>query len=318
MMTRPLSKMAIQKWRGRVLFCILLLVFGLLFSYQKQLPDSYVGKDVSQILAAIPKGDRERLDFFFHDAIGWDAFGYVLLGEKPMALYVVPEAISPFSSLDAFRHFIIPRRMKSVRGFETWKKYEKFFPTSRFILLYERDALNNLLVLLINKNAFIRKVEQHLEDFQTILHRDIKGEEILVEAQSRPLLTHVLMNHQLLIGILLGYGRENACMFHQKCQLTTEEEKRDFFEKTGLNSAWTAEEFEEFRKQFDSIGWIDTYITGAHIKDLNLMTLPGFAAILNSAETEELRNQYLETKKAIIEFYKDKDFLETTLKLLTS
>ncbi len=300
------------------MYVLPLILFLFFFQKQSELPDSYIGKDVSIILAAMPKSDREKLEYFFLELIALGGFGYVLLGEKPMALDVASEKIHPFAGLSGFKHAIIPRRTKSASGFKTWEKYKKFFPTSRFIFLYEKDSRDNLLIILINKNAFIQKIQQHANDFKRILQREVRPEELLKEGISRPLLSDILMNHDTLIGILLGYGRDNAYLFHQKSQLSSDEEIEDFCEKFQFGSVWTDEEFEELRKKFDSVGWISSYITGSHMRNLDLMTLPGFGGVFACPETQHWRKHYLETKKAIIEFYEDKDFLETTLRLLTS
>lgn len=264
----------------------------------------------------MPNSDKERLEYFFRESIGWGCFGYALLGQKPMALDIVEK--TSFASFSTFKHAISPRRIKYMKGFETWKKYEKFFPMSRFTFLYEKDERDNVLILLINKKSFIQKVRQHAQDFKTILKRETNGETLLEEGARKPLLSSVFMNHEALIGIMLGYGKDNAYFFHQRSQLGSDKEKIEFCEKFQLDSAWTDEEFEEFRKKFASVGWISSYITGSHLNDLELIALPGFLAVFASPETQDLRREYLETKKAIIEYYKDKDFLETTLKLLTS
>ncbi len=235
-----------------------------------------------------------------------------------MAFGITEEKINPFESLSKLRYAIIPRRIKFDRGFETWKKYEKFFPTSRFTFFYEKYRSNDVLITLINKQSFIQKVKQHADDFKTILNREVTGEELLKERTDKRLFSEILMNHDGLIGTLLGYGRDNAFLFHQKSQLPSDQEKRDFFEQSGLDCIWTEEECEDFRKKFESVTWINSYITGSHLKNLDLMTLPSFAVLLSSPETQYWRKHYLETKQIIIEFYKDKDFLEATLKLLTS
>lgn len=48
------------------------------------------------------------------------------------------------------------------------------------------------------------------------------------------------------------------------------------------------------------------------------INLPGFYAIIDHPETLHLKQHYLETKEKMIDYYKDKDFLEATLETLTS
>lgn len=308
---------AFNHYGRRVLICALFLLCFFSFFYHRKLPDSYIGQDVAIILKAMPKSDRNGLEYFLLEFITWNSGGYVLFGEKPMALNVIDEKITPFKSFSEFKTAIIPRRIKLVRGYKTWRKYEKFFPMYKYAFFYEK-ARNGSMFTLVNKSAFIQKVNQYKDNFALILHRVVQGDELLKEGLNKPLISEILCNHDELLGTLLGYGRENAFLFHQRNQLSTEKEMIDFIEKHHFKSAWTDEEFEAFRIQFLNHSWITTYVTGAHLKDFRLMALPGFAAVLDSEETQYWRNHYLQTKAKIIEFYKDKDFLEATLRILTS
>lgn len=264
----------------------------------------------------MPGRDRERLEYFFRESIGWDALGYVLFGNKPMSLGGYDQKIDPFESLSSFYYFISPRRIQFKNGFDTWKKYEKLFPISRFMVLYE-EAPSNVTFMFINKQNFIQAVERHAESFRRILNREVTGEELLKQGTYKPLLTEVLANHDELIGILLGFGQENAHLYHLRSQLISEREKNDFCKRFHFGYPWEKED-EEFEKKFESIGWISAYITGAHLKNLDLITLPGFCAISDHPETLQLKQHYIETKEKIIDYYKDKDFLEATLLMLTS
>ncbi len=311
-----------QSQKKTLLCALLLTILVWFFRKESDLPDDYLGKNVSTILSAMPKSDRKKLEYFFRELIVEDSLGYTLLGEKPMSLLAVEEkVINPFASWSMFRDAIIPRRTRSNRNFLVWKRYEKFFPITRFALFYEKEQQDGRVLTVmtaINKKAFTSVVEKYREDFTQILHCEVTAEYLLEEGMKNPFLAGLLMNHDALIGILLGYGRENAYLFHQKSQFSSQQEKIDFFERSHFDSVWTEEEFEAIRKKYDSVNWISTYITGSHVKNLDLMVLPGFGGLFDSPETRHWRNHYLETRQAIIDYYKDKDFLEATLYLLTS
>lgn len=304
--------------KRRVCCVLFLLLFGF-FSLKKNtdLPNSCAGESILKILKAMPDSDRNSLSYFFRELIIWGNFGYVLFGEKPMALDVIESNINPFADLTQFKLYISPRRIKFINGFKTWKKYEKFFPTSRFVFLYDKDNRNNDQIVLINKAAFIQQIENHIKDFEMVLNQNVSGEKLLNESLHKPLISQVLKNHDGLIGIMLGYGRNNSFLFHQKSQLSSEEDMINFCEKHQLKSAWTDEEFEDYRKKFESVSWISSYITGSHLANIELIALPGFGAVFNSSETQLLRQKYLNTRQFIINHYKNKDFLEVTLKALT-
>lgn len=288
----------------------------------KEISLQKVDDDVAVILQKMPKKDREHLDYFFRELIGWDEFGYVLLGSKPSATAVVTEKFYPFHSYQDFRHAIIPRAWKSKKGYLTWLKYQKYFPTSRFALCYEKfDKFTpgNAIMTLVNKQAFSQLVEEEKELFKQILHREITGTMLLEEAKQRPLLGELLQDNDTLIGLILGYGKENATLYYQRSLLSSDQEKIDFTRANGCGSIWTDEEFEAFRIQFKDESWWQSYVSGSHMmKNPQLITLPGFFARIGSPETEKLRKEYLQTKDAIITHYQGKDFLEETLRLLTA
>jgi hypothetical protein len=151
---------------------------------------SYEGKGVLQILELMPQKDKKRLEYFFRECIACDAMGFVIFGDKPMALSGKDKKISPLNSLSSFVYTMSPRRIRSKNGFDTWKKYEKFFPMKRFVFLYEEtDFEENSLF--INKKSFLQKVEQHANDFKTVLKRNATGEELLREGLNRPFLSEV-------------------------------------------------------------------------------------------------------------------------------
>jgi len=311
-----------MNWKLKIRHGVLLcgLAIGLYIAYchlQKDPPlSSYEGKNITAILNIMPARDKQRLEYFFEELIGWDAFGYVLFGDKPMSLGSCNKKIDPFRCLSSFRYAISPRRIQSKNGFETWRKYEKLFPMSRFVFLYE-ETPSDTTFFFINKKNFIQTVESCKDSFKRILNREVTGEQLLKEGTYKPLLSEVLADNDELMGILFGFGLENARLFHQKSLLASEKEQADFCERFHLGDPWKKEN-EELDKKLDSIGWISAYFTGSHLKNLDLITLPGFHAIIDHPETLRLRQHYLETRQKIIEHYKNKDFLETTLRMLTS
>ncbi|MCB9093418.1 MAG: hypothetical protein H6620_12765, partial [Halobacteriovoraceae bacterium] len=85
-------------------------------------------EDIDKALNKIPKKDQIQLRHFFNMCIGWDEFGYVLLGDKPMALSGFGHVKNPLRSFRALRYALSPRRIKYVNGYRAWKKYENLFP----------------------------------------------------------------------------------------------------------------------------------------------------------------------------------------------
>lgn len=111
----------------------------------------------------------------------------------------------------------------------------------------------------------------------------------------------VLKGHQALMGMVLGYGRENSWLFLENC------EKR---KPPGWDWVWEDEtEYQgkqEPRAQYQS----------STECNLALYSCPSFSGIPTSEESRKLKASYLQTKRRVLTYYKDKDFLEATLSLL--
>jgi hypothetical protein len=304
----------------RFVFPVLLVAIFVFAFFQKGVtPPSYQGKEVSAILETMPKKDRERLEYFFWELFYLDAFGFVLLGDKPMSLGSTERTFSrQEGALEKLTYALSPRRLRYQKGYETWRKYEDLFPISRFCFLYEEQPSGETWFLLVNKKSFVQKVAQHSGDFARILQRKISGEELLEEGKNHPMIREVLMNHDGLFGTLLGYGRDNSHLFHEAFQTMSLEEFEKFCDQRKFDLPFESEFNAIFEKRNRSANWITTYITGSQSKDLDLIFPPAFRALPDDPETLALREAYLQTKKRIIEHYRDKDFLETTLKILIS
>ena len=79
----------------------------------------------------------------------------------------------------------------------------------RFVFLYD-ETESEVNGLFINKESFLQKVQHYADDFKRILNRDVTGEELLREGMEKSFLSEVLCDHDLLMGILFGFGRNNA------------------------------------------------------------------------------------------------------------
>ena len=110
-----------------------------------------------------------------------------------------------------------------------------------------------------------------------------------------------------MIGTLLGYGRNNAWLFHRRKQLSYLTEEAPY----SLNHC--------SKRLLEELATLDQTL---HIFDnqecycLNLlfMGLPRFVAEPNSYETQQLKRKYENQYHEIMRRYAKGDFLEVTLK----
>lgn len=292
------------------------------------LPLSHLGQDVAGIVKAMPKKDKQQLELFFRTLIEKNSFGYVLVGQKPMAFDDLAKdinvlmcawddktqqedpsdelSVTLFDKLSYFTHQLVSEeRINFLKGFETWKKYETLFPSRRFCFIYHvkrHFGSEHLQVALVNKNAFIDHINKYKTAFTDYLDKTVSGEEFLTKLVTSQNLDPV-MNHQALLGTLLGFGIHNAFLFHQQDLLKTNHEKQRFKKKHHLDFVWGQQE---------CVFQLDQ---GSGLTSLEL---PCFIADTTSIETAQLKRSYQEDKEKLIAYYKNKDFLEATLLLLTS
>jgi len=226
-----------------------------------------------------------------------DNFSYTLLGSKPIswATYHVP---FPYKNWSTFFNTFNKYNRRLRMGWQTWQKYQHKFPSTCFFSESPKSHPGSRSILLVNEKQFNLVVLNNKNDFEKVLDKEVKnGFQLLKEAENSTLMNGVLKGHQALIGIALGYGRENSWQFLEQSE-----------KKETLGWIWNKEEYwgEQDSPQYDSL--LEYY--------LNLYSCPSFAGIPNSDESLALKSDYLQTKQKILDYYKDQDFLEAVLSLL--
>lgn len=171
----------------------------------------------SEIIKKISLSEKKTIEYFFRDFVVEYSFGYVLLGDKPMSLSTYYNFNLLPSSKNSFLYFI-PKNFKAKKGFDLWEKYTYLFPVKNYLIIKELNPWNpkNEMIFFINKKTFVRAGEDNIEVFQTILKRKIIPSKLLAEAENHSLLKDILQKNDFFIGVLLGYGKNNAKIFHSK------------------------------------------------------------------------------------------------------
>lgn len=244
-------------------------------------------------------GDKKKLAELMQKLFAENSFAYCILGSKPISweTFQNPFPLSNLTNLyDSFSE-----HSRSLRnGWKTWEKYKHLFPAADIWAESSECDSGYISILIINKARFNEVVNENKKDFQQVLCRStIDGTELIREAKGRSLINHILKGHQALLGIVLGYGRDNSWQFLEGCE-----------NHKPIDWVWGNEDsyFSEDRTLKPDINLAHYY--------LSLYSCPSFAGDPNSAESLALKKEYSLTKQKIISYYKDKDFLEATLSLL--
>lgn len=289
--------------------CVLIgIAFALFFSTTDPL---------AKALRTIPKEDRESLEWFFRH---FGESAYVLFGDKPMAFCGVqrvepykPDVSKVYDFMDSICRLHL-ENMVQMKGWETWKKYNHLFSSAQFAFL-ENNSPDGATIVLINKQAFLKQIEDNIDYFKEVLGKGVTSQQILADClQSQDLLKDVLQNHEGLIGVLLGFGRSNAHLFFRRSQLNNDVASQRFsITKRTLSPS---NGFATIGDEMNDISGRLASFDASEVDDFNpiLLSLPQFVADNHSPETKRLKAGYTQQYKKIIQAYKKGDFLEVTLK----
>lgn len=290
-----------MKYTKKKSFYLIFLCSAFLFweySQSRRISVRYLDQYGQEHSLSLSVVDKERLMPFMRILFAEDSFAYTLLGSKPLSWSCYRNAL-PFTNLTMLRDSLKKHHRTLRLGWKTWSKYRHLFPATTFWAESPKFDSKRVSILIVNEEKFNHVVNKHKQDFQYVLNREvIDGFQLLREAKDRSLMNEVLESHQALMGIVLGYGRDNSWEFLRRAQ------KRD-----PLCCVWD----EANTKQEG----IRVRLSAVNIEDcLALESCPSFAGIPDSEESLALKKEYLLTRQKVIDYYKGKDFLEATLSLL--
>lgn len=245
----------------------------------------------------LPVKDKKRLAGLMHKLFAENSFAYTILGSKPVS-WETYQSPFPLSTWTRFYNSFSEHNRTLRSGWKTWEKYQHLFPSAHLWAETPKCHPGLTSILIVNQDRLNDVVNRNKRDFQEVLGREITdGLQLIGEAKNRSLMNEVLEGHQGLIGIVLGYGRDNSWKFLEGCK-----------NRTAIGCVWEEEEDSIEESLEPNTNLTDYY--------LSHYSCPSFAGDPKSAESLTLKSEYISTKQKVVEYYKDKDFLEATLSLL--
>lgn len=272
-----------------------LIIAILLWQYSQNRTISlhYLNQQGTTYTLALPVKERKRLAGLMQKLFAEDSFAYTILGSKPIswATYLNP---LPLSDWTRFYDSFSEHNRTICSGWKTWEKYQHLFPSAHLWMENPKCYPGWISILIVNEDQFNDVVNKNKRDFQDVLCREIvDGFQLIREAKNRSLTNEVLEGHQALLGIVLGYGRDNSWKFLEGCK-----------KRTPIGCVWEEEAFDEAP---------NSTLTDYY---LSLYSCPSFAGDPHSEESLALKTEYLLTRQRVLNYYKNRDFLEATLSLL--
>lgn len=258
--------------------------------------------------------ERENLLSFCQKLLNSFA-GFVLFGDKPLCI----ESIASFND-PSILYPCEPSKIVQAWGFESLGKLNdqnanKKFPIIRCIM----EDYNHLIF--INRESFIQTVDGNISLFRSILGSTLTSEILLNELlQNNDRFYSILKNNKLILGILLGYGVQNALVGSRQEDLWGELcDQRNIFPYkdycTFVQIQKTASigfsSIEEENKALLASLQIST-----QLRPFTEYSIPHFACIPDSNETLDLLSRYEKNRKSIIEVAKSDDCLKKVLERL--
>lgn len=234
----------------------------------------------------IPFEDKQTLDQFFNFIINRTSLGYTLCGEKPCSVETYPN-LSRLPVRHAAKIFFkYPAYSTLVQGWKVWSQYAQYFPSKKFVF---RHVPEYNTVILINKDAALIVIKENLDLFQKYTKLTLSADDFLQEVclPKDKNKDYLIKYNTALLGILLGYGRNNSLAFTQKSYVQN-------------------------LKKFE--------IDNSH-QPLNLILNPGFASIQNGTnerENNKIKNTLQHAKRNIKESFQSKHYFETFIQIFTS
>jgi hypothetical protein len=287
-------------FRAGILFLIVFFAAGLGFLALERSRYSIVSDadlfKTRQKLNTLSLRERRGLAYFFNQLISVDHFPYTLIGDKPMSIAPImveytDDLLLPFRDAFNSRH-----NQKLRQGYQVWKKYQSLFPSKKHMLIeYPFLGRGRIEIALICHESCMKVIRNHLSDFQEVLGGVYACEEVF------DILTHPehknfykIIDHNRLIGILLGYGRDNSCLYEKYRGGSS---RSDIIQSPQIG----ADSLRFFSDEWPMPGKLFS---------------PNFACDPDSEETRNLRKHYSSARKNVCWTFFLRDKLEVTLALL--
>ena len=180
--------------------------------------------NVQDRLKQIPLHDQLCMRELVKIMMTWNQAGHVLyFNNKPACL-----ASARLKSPD--KQFM---DVQWIKGWQAFNKHAHLFSHSNFIfnscITECSDNYKFIELRLINKTALNKCVTENIAAFQELLGESFEVDDFISSLEKNINLLELIKDNHKLLGILLGYGNESACIFHEKWTLTPYPEETDTY-----------------------------------------------------------------------------------------
>ncbi|MCC6127780.1 MAG: FKBP-type peptidyl-prolyl cis-trans isomerase [Chlamydiae bacterium] len=293
-----------MQWAFRVCACLIFFCVE---------PISGENQEVKAFLCDLKPEDRILLEDFFRILMR-TIQGFVICGDKPMGLmgYLNTTVRVPSSSPDA---------SILVKGKELWQRL-KISPDNKEYFFAIFDACGYCNLMAINRRAFLRAVDDNISLFRYALGPTLTAEKLLqslIDANDD--FYKVFKDDNVLFGILMGYGTQNALLCSRSellCCDRVSDQKEIFpflpyllrIHRPGNTESQicAALGYQTVAEELDAIHQRVTL--SHHNPPMTPYEIPYFICEKDSDETKNLLAIYMKNQKVLLEAVERPDFLE--------
>ena len=288
--------MAVKRWLS-VATCLLLLFCGLHFFWAAQKEHTLLHH-----IQNIPPEDRSALEGFFRILLLEEGGAYVLFGDKPVAFTAYFHSCE-WNIRSKKRWDYYSENQKITNGWKTWKKYQNLFPSDHFALECRAFGDGRSEICLINRKKWVQIVQDNLTYFRSVLGGEVDPANLLNDyLEGNTALFNLFHKHHVLLGIVLGFGTQNAQLFNEYAMRLGEDPHAIRPVPRKLPSDLVSDPY-----PLESL-------FGERRKGCQFLWLPYCLADPNSLETQAIRQKYLKQRQEIHHRYTKENFLEVSLK----
>lgn len=290
----------------------------------------------------ISKEQKDKLKCCFKYLLETTSIGYVLFGNKPVYLGCFIEPNTSFHALfspnnkefiftkiivDLFKELNLP--LNDINKDYIFLVQEKSFRFSS-----KKDK--SIYVLFINKKRFVETVNNHLLLFQYVLGPNVTAKRLLEKfLDPNENLFTALNNDVTLMGIVLGYGGQNACCdsflvrisqflepnlenlplisrkeIYKKVFLDKEQFLPKYADRYALPKIFPSFGYSSLKNEYEDLS--KRLITSATLSDQTYPDFPYFGCI-ESNETQTIIKDFSKTQKDLLNILSSNDLLEKFL-----
>jgi len=185
---------------------IKLCLFVLCFCYSSLFGDN---TEIKKLFDHASEEELAELERFSSSLLAGTVSGYVLYGDKPIGWLNLQALTSDYPFTMDYQI-----SLSVLKGLKLWKKFQLPLSSKNYILhIHEEDQaeLGFSYLLCINRKAFHAVFLKNELLFKYILGPEINAEALLSKiTDPKEDFFKIIKNDVVLIGILLGFGAENA------------------------------------------------------------------------------------------------------------